>query len=127
MSPTLSTSIVMQLPRALGRLHRQGHRATAAEASSVQPRAWVSVRASPRRHCRAATTRASAGAAARGPAAAAFKARLRAGSPLFGIFLNSASPLVAEQLAMLDYDYLLVGGPQELGAGRSDLPCGRWV
>ena len=100
----------MQHPRSLGRLHRQGHLAAAAPTFSAQTRAWLSSRASLRRHCRAATTMASAGAAARGPAAAVFKARLRAGSPLFGIFLNSASPLVAEQLAMLDYDYLLVGG-----------------
>ena len=65
------------------------------------------MRSSSRRHCAAAATMT---AAARGHAAAACKARLRAGSPLFGIFLNSASPLVAEQLGMLDYDYLLVGG-----------------
>lgn len=39
------------------------------------------------------------------------KEAVRAGEPLFGLFLNSASPLVAEQLATIEgYDYMLVGG-----------------
>ena len=40
---------------------------------------------------------------------AEFKAALRAGRPLFGLFINSASPLVAEQLAWIEgFDYMLV-------------------
>ena len=35
---------------------------------------------------------------------------MRAGEPLFGLFLDSASPLIAEQLAHLDYDFLMVRG-----------------
>lgn len=41
-------------------------------------------------------------------AGAELKAAVRAGRPLFGLFLNSASPLAAEQLATLPYDYMLV-------------------
>lgn len=38
-----------------------------------------------------------------------FKEAVKAAEPLFGLFLNSASPLVAEQLATIEgYDYLLV-------------------
>ncbi|GAB4373799.1 MAG: 4-hydroxy-2-oxoheptanedioate aldolase [Bryobacter sp.] len=37
-----------------------------------------------------------------------FKAELRAGLPKFGLFLNSHSPTVAEQLAHSGYDWLLV-------------------
>jgi 4-hydroxy-2-oxoheptanedioate aldolase len=39
---------------------------------------------------------------------AEFKDQLRAGSPKFGIFVNSHSPTVAEQLAHSGYDWLLV-------------------
>ena len=39
---------------------------------------------------------------------AEFKAELRGGSPKMGLFLNSASPTVAEQLAHSGYDWLLV-------------------
>jgi 4-hydroxy-2-oxoheptanedioate aldolase len=39
---------------------------------------------------------------------AEFKAELRAGQPKFGLFLNSHSPTVAEQLAHSGYDWLLV-------------------
>ena len=37
-----------------------------------------------------------------------FKAQLREGSPKFGLFVNSHSPTVAEQLAHSGYDWLLV-------------------
>jgi len=37
-----------------------------------------------------------------------FKKQLRAGSPKLGLFLNSHSPTVAEQLAFSGYDWLLV-------------------
>ena len=37
-----------------------------------------------------------------------FKEELRAGKMKYGIFVNSASPVVAEQLAHLGYDWLLV-------------------
>jgi len=37
-----------------------------------------------------------------------FKEELKAGKMKFGIFVNSASPIVAEQLAHLGYDWLLV-------------------
>lgn len=37
-----------------------------------------------------------------------FKAELRSGKPKFGLFLNSHSPTVAEQLAHSGYDWLLV-------------------
>ncbi len=37
-----------------------------------------------------------------------FKQQLRAGTPKFGLFLNSHSPTVAEQLAHSGYDWLLV-------------------
>src|SRR5215813_11555859 len=39
---------------------------------------------------------------------AEFKQQLRAGIPKFGLFLNSHSPTVAEQLAHSGYDWLLV-------------------
>ena len=39
---------------------------------------------------------------------AEFKAQLRAGTPKVGLFLNSHSPTVAEQLAHTGYDWLLV-------------------
>jgi 4-hydroxy-2-oxoheptanedioate aldolase len=39
---------------------------------------------------------------------AEFKAQLRDGRPKFGLFLNSHSPTVAEQLAHSGYDWLLV-------------------
>ena len=39
---------------------------------------------------------------------AEFKSELRNGSPKMGLFLNSASPTVAEQLAHSGYDWLLV-------------------
>jgi 4-hydroxy-2-oxoheptanedioate aldolase len=39
---------------------------------------------------------------------AEFKKQLREGSPKFGIFLNSHSPTIAEQLAHSGYDWLLV-------------------
>jgi len=47
---------------------------------------------------------------------AAFKDELKAGKPKFGIFLNSASPVIAEQLSSSGYDWLLVDmqhGPLE--------------
>src|SRR5215510_6017180 len=39
---------------------------------------------------------------------AEFKKQLRAGRPKLGLFLNSHSPTVAEQLAHSGYDWLLV-------------------
>src|SRR2546429_4806317 len=39
---------------------------------------------------------------------AEFKKQLRAGTPKLGLFLNSHSPTVAEQLAYSGYDWLLV-------------------
>lgn len=39
---------------------------------------------------------------------AAFKAALRGGAPKMGLFLNSHSPTIAEQLAHSGYDWLLV-------------------
>src|SRR5215218_6158932 len=39
---------------------------------------------------------------------AEFKNQLKSGSPKFGLFLNSHSPTVAEQLAHTGYDWLLV-------------------
>src|SRR6185436_12048723 len=39
---------------------------------------------------------------------AEFKKQLRAGRPKFGLFVNSHSPTVAEQLAHSGYDWLLV-------------------
>jgi 4-hydroxy-2-oxoheptanedioate aldolase len=39
---------------------------------------------------------------------AEFKAQLRAGTPKMGLFLNSHSPTIAEQLAHSGYDWLLV-------------------
>src|SRR6202034_2862915 len=39
---------------------------------------------------------------------AEFKKQLRAGTPKIGLFLNSHSPTVAEQLAHSGYDWLLV-------------------
>ena len=51
-----------------------------------------------------------------------FKTELRNGSPKMGLFLNSASPTVAEQLAHSGYDWLLVDaqhgpmGYEKLGA-----------
>ena len=39
---------------------------------------------------------------------AEFKKQLREGKPKFGIFVNSHSPTVAEQMAHSGYDWLLV-------------------
>src|ERR1700693_4962319 len=39
---------------------------------------------------------------------AEFKKQLRSGSPKFGLFVNSHSPTVAEQLAHSGYDWLLI-------------------
>ena len=39
---------------------------------------------------------------------AEFKKQLRAGTPKLGLFVNSHSPTVAEQLAHSGYDWLLV-------------------
>jgi 4-hydroxy-2-oxoheptanedioate aldolase len=39
---------------------------------------------------------------------AEFKKQLRAGAPKFGLFVNSHSPTVAEQLAYSGYDWLLI-------------------
>lgn len=38
----------------------------------------------------------------------AFKDALKKGSPKYGLFLNSGSPVVAEQLSYSSYDWLLV-------------------
>jgi 4-hydroxy-2-oxoheptanedioate aldolase len=43
-----------------------------------------------------------------GLSGAEFKTQLRSGAPKFGLFLNSHSPTVAEQLAHSGYDWLLV-------------------
>ena len=43
-----------------------------------------------------------------GLSGAEFKTQLRGGAPKFGLFLNSHSPTVAEQLAHSGYDWLLV-------------------
>lgn len=40
--------------------------------------------------------------------AAEFKAELRAGKPKFGVFMNSASPLLAGQFTHSGYDWLLI-------------------
>lgn len=42
------------------------------------------------------------------PSGADFKKQLRAGTPKFGLFVNSHSPTVAEQLAHSGYDWLLI-------------------
>ncbi len=47
-------------------------------------------------------------AAASDAGRAAFKRAVKAGQPTFGLFLDSASPLVAEQCAGFGYDYVLV-------------------
>ncbi len=57
---------------------------------------------------------------------AEFKKQLRAGKPKLGLFLNSHSPTVAEQLAHSGYDWLLVDtqhGP--MGFMRHFRPCWR--
>src|SRR6266851_2145516 len=61
---------------------------------------------------------------------AEFKKQLRAGQPKLGLFLNSHSPTVAEQLAHSGYDWLLVDtqhGPmgfQELSAMLAGVSSG---
>ena len=69
---------------------------------------------------------AAAGAAAARGGGAAFKAAVRAGHVLTGLFLNSASPLVAEQLATLPYDYMLAseGG---VHTECTQPPCPPWL
>ena len=100
-------------------LHRMLGRAPLAAlppiTTSPLRRLWAPAgRAGPRTPPLSATiTSAAAGPLA--PASrAAFKAAVRGGQPLLGLFLNSASPLAAEQLAQLDYDYLLVSWGQGL-------------
>jgi len=54
-----------------------------------------------------------------------FKAQLRAGTPKFGIFVNTHSPTVAEQIAHSGYDWLLVDtqhGPMD-GQNLSAMLC----
>ena len=57
-----------------------------------------------------------------------FKNQLRAGQPKLGLFLNSHSPTIAEQLAHSGYDWLLVDtqhgpmGNERLSAMLSALP-----
>lgn len=71
---------------------------------------------------------AVAGAAARGSGAALNQA-VRAGKVLTGLFLNSASPLVAEQLATLPYDYMLVGAAHAASSGawkQDPIPAHAW-
>lgn len=68
---------------------------------------------------------AVAGAAARG-SGAALKQAVRAGKVLTGLFLNSASPLVAEQLATLPYDYMLVGAAHAASSGALGPPAHAW-
>ena len=52
----------------------------------------------------------------------AFKKELKDGNPKLGLFVNSASPTVAEQLAHSGYDWLLVDtqhgpmGPEKLSS-----------
>lgn len=61
---------------------------------------------------------------------AEFKEQLRSGKPKFGLFLNSASPTVAEQLAHSGYDWLLVDsqhgpmGYEKLGAMLAAIASG---
>jgi 4-hydroxy-2-oxoheptanedioate aldolase len=60
-----------------------------------------------------------------------FKKDLKEGKPKFGIFLNSASPVIAEQLSFGGYDWLLVDmqhGPMnyvQLGAMLSAISNGK--
>jgi 4-hydroxy-2-oxoheptanedioate aldolase len=57
---------------------------------------------------------------------AEFKAQLRSGTPKFGLFVNSHSATVAEQLAHSSYDWLLVDtqhGPMD-GQNLSAMLCG---
>src|ERR1043166_6073656 len=59
-----------------------------------------------------------------------FKAQLREGQPKFGLFVNSHSPTVAEQLAHSGYDWLLVDtqhgpmGSEKLSAMLSAIGSG---
>ncbi len=59
---------------------------------------------------RAASTNRTAPMVAASAGRAAFKQAVKAGEPTFGLFLDSASPLVAEQVACVGYDYVLVSG-----------------
>ena len=54
-----------------------------------------------------ARSRMACAAGGAAPAAAGFQESLRRGEPKLGVFLNSASPLVAEQLSNCGYDWLL--------------------
>ena len=81
------------------------------------------------RRCNSAMASAASGGtasalAARAAANASLKQRVRAGQPLFGLFINSASALVAEQLATLNFDYMLVRGRTTF-AMSALLPCRR--
>src|SRR6201989_2285018 len=66
---------------------------------------------------------------------AEFKRQLRAGTPKLGLFLNSHSPTVAEQLAHSGYDWLLVDtqhgpmGYEKLSAMLSGISNGgtKWM
>src|SRR5215510_2941184 len=59
-----------------------------------------------------------------------FKAQLREGRPKLGLFVNSHSPTVAEQLAHSGYDWLLVDtqhgpiGYETLSAMLAGISCG---
>src|ERR1700749_858075 len=54
---------------------------------------------------------------------AEFKKQLRAGTPKIGLFLNSHSPTVAEQLAHSGYDWLLVDTQHGPMATNVSPPC----
>ena len=61
---------------------------------------------------------------------AEFKKQMREGTPKMGLFLNSHSPTVAEQLAHSGYDWLLVDtqhgpmGPEKLSAMLGSIGSG---
>ena len=54
---------------------------------------------------------------------AEFKKQLREGTPKFGLFLNSHSPTVAEQLAHSGYDWLLVDTQHGRWTTKNFPPC----
>lgn len=102
-------ALLASLPRAAVQLSSLGYRA--APCTPLAAPQWRSTAIQRQRRPVGTVAAAAVGSGA------ALKAAVRRGDILTGLFLNASSPLVAEQLAHLDYDYLLVRGSLQRPAG----------
>jgi hypothetical protein len=98
----------MRVPKSVSRVLLSSLTAAAAKRPCITKQPCPLYKRSPQHQQRRANAIRAAASSEALNNRAAFKAAVRAGIPLFGLFLDSKSPLVAEQLAHLDYDYMLV-------------------